>query len=180
MDTKTLVVGQDVCLESEIYGLDGKVVKVTPEGVEVQTYGSISRRMPSYLLRFDTNGNELDVSRRERLGFGPSPENKFHTVLWQSAPEFQPWHISGTFTERQQTMREQTMHKHQPFIAWWKSATYEQRLALVNKYYTTRLAPPLRANFAPAEDMAKLDDISSDSSLMVALAKEVNMQPSPE
>jgi|HubBroStandDraft_1064217.scaffolds.fasta_scaffold21191_4 hypothetical protein len=36
MDTKTLVVGQDVYIESGIYSSKGKVVKVTPSGVEVQ------------------------------------------------------------------------------------------------------------------------------------------------
>jgi hypothetical protein len=37
MDTKTLMVGEYVQLESGCYGLVGRVVKVTPDGVEVQT-----------------------------------------------------------------------------------------------------------------------------------------------
>jgi RNase P/RNase MRP subunit p29 len=37
MDTKTLVVGEYVQLESGCYGRVGRVVKVTPDGVEVQT-----------------------------------------------------------------------------------------------------------------------------------------------
>jgi hypothetical protein len=50
MDTKMLVVGQNVSMHSGIYdGGDGKVVKVTPEGVDVQTTGH-------GLLHFDTNG----------------------------------------------------------------------------------------------------------------------------
>ena len=53
------------------------MVKVTPSGVEVQV---------ADLLRFDNDGNELDVSRRDRLGFGPSPEDKFYTSLWQVFP----------------------------------------------------------------------------------------------
>lgn len=48
MDTKTLVVGQDVYMHSGIYSQKGKVVKVTPSGVEVQTTDE--------LLGFDTNG----------------------------------------------------------------------------------------------------------------------------
>jgi hypothetical protein len=70
----------------------GKVVKVTPEGVDVEVVD---------LLRFDNDGYELDVSRRDRFGFGPSPEDKFYTALWESAPEFAPWHLDDMpFAER--------------------------------------------------------------------------------
>jgi len=89
---KKLVVGQDVFLVSSgIYCNVGKVVSVTPSSVDVQT--------DSELFRFDSNGKETDSSRRGRLGFGPSPESKFHTVLWQSAPEFQPWEIEEISAE---------------------------------------------------------------------------------
>ena len=89
----TLVVGQDVdvayCQRKD---RKGKVVKVTPTGVEVEV---------TDLLRFDNNGTETDASRRDRLGFGPSPEDKFHTSLWQSTPEFGPWQLDDMpFTER--------------------------------------------------------------------------------
>ena len=52
MDTRKLVVGQDVYMFNDGYpfwfcGERGKVVSVTPTGVEVQTAGE--------LLRFDTN-----------------------------------------------------------------------------------------------------------------------------
>jgi hypothetical protein len=52
MDTKTLVVGQDVYMLKPPYPFwfcidEGEVVKVTPTGVDVQTAGE--------LLRFDTN-----------------------------------------------------------------------------------------------------------------------------
>jgi hypothetical protein len=49
MDTKTLVVGQDVYMLSGVYGNKGKVVKVTPSGVDVQTTDE--------LLHFDNNGH---------------------------------------------------------------------------------------------------------------------------
>jgi hypothetical protein len=151
MDTKTLVVGQDVYMFLPPYphwfcNNSGKIVKVTPTGVEVQTAGEVLRfdtnSIPVFivgqttlvvgqsvdvaysqredrrgkvvkvtptavevevtdLLRFDNNGKETDASRRERLGFGPSPEDKFHTSLWQSAPEFGPWHLDDIpFAER--------------------------------------------------------------------------------
>jgi len=48
MDTKTLVVGQDVCMLSGVYSTKGKVVKVTPLGVEVENDGEI--------FHFDNNG----------------------------------------------------------------------------------------------------------------------------
>lgn len=75
VDTNTLVVGQVVhMISNTVYALDGKVVKVKPDGVDVQTVQGI--------MQFDTTGNELEVSRRDRLGFGPDSESKFHTVLW--------------------------------------------------------------------------------------------------
>src|SRR5215831_10384429 len=81
----TLVVGQDVYMfSSGIYLNQGKVVAVTPSSTEVRT-------IDGELLRFDIYGRETDASRRDRLGFGPSPDSKFHTSLWNSAPEFQPW-----------------------------------------------------------------------------------------
>jgi hypothetical protein len=95
LNTKALMVGQDVYMfSSEIYVNRGKVVGVTPSGVEVRTHDG-------ELLQFDANGKEADASRRDRLGFGPSPESKFHTVLWHSAPEFQPWELDDMpFAER--------------------------------------------------------------------------------
>jgi hypothetical protein len=89
----TLVVGQDVAVAySQRKDREGKVVKVTPTGVEVQV---------TDLMRFDNDGYEVDDCRRDRIGFGPSPEDKFHTSLWQSAPEFGPWHLDDMpFAER--------------------------------------------------------------------------------
>jgi hypothetical protein len=58
MDTKTLVVGQDVFMRSGQVGNWAKVVKVTPTGVIVQSdpiYGD-------ELIRFDENGTACDSS----------------------------------------------------------------------------------------------------------------------
>jgi len=96
MDTKTLVVGQEVSMSSNAGFYDhgtGKVVEVTPSGVVVQ--------QGQALHYFDKNGIELEDSRRHRLGFGPSPESKFHTILWQCAPEFRPLELDDIpFAER--------------------------------------------------------------------------------
>jgi hypothetical protein len=56
MDTKTLVVGQEVFMRSGQVGNWAKVVKVTPTGVIVESdpvYGS-------ELIRFDENGTACD------------------------------------------------------------------------------------------------------------------------
>jgi hypothetical protein len=112
----------------------------------VQTYIEFGGRIPSRLLRFDNEGKER--------GGDPMFEGG-------------PWYIGGALPEREQAVR-----RHQPFVEWWKRATYKQRLELVTKYYTSRLAPPLRTSFAPADAVAKIADISSDQLLMVELAKE--------
>ena len=56
MDTRQLVVGQDVYVVSGCYLCRGKVVKVKPEGVEVQTIH------PDYqkVLLFDNEGKATD------------------------------------------------------------------------------------------------------------------------
>ncbi len=107
IDIKSLVVGQEVYMFSGVYMNTGKVVKVTPSGVDVQT--------DRELVRFDKDGNETDVGRRDRLGFGPSPESKFHTVLWQFAPEFAPWQLDDIpFAERTASL-EQEARKWEAF-----------------------------------------------------------------
>jgi hypothetical protein len=58
MDTRKLVVGQDVFMRSGGYGDWGKVVEVTPTGVIVQSdpcYGD-------ELIRFDKHGTACDSS----------------------------------------------------------------------------------------------------------------------
>jgi len=67
MDTKTLVVGQDVHMVSGIYANEGKVVKVTPSGVEVQT--GVMQNDGTWnaheRLRFDSEGKGLDEGTYE-------------------------------------------------------------------------------------------------------------------
>jgi hypothetical protein len=133
MDTTKLVVGQDVYMLKPPYPFwfcidEGKVVKVTPEGVDVQVVDrqtadaaycqrkdrgdkaikitpsrvevQVADLQTADMIRFDTSGKETDVSRRDRLGFGPS-EDPFYNSLWHSAPEFGPWHLDDMpFAER--------------------------------------------------------------------------------
>jgi|SRR5580658_95188 hypothetical protein len=56
------------------------------------------------------------------------------------------------------------------FTSWWKTATYEQRLVVVKRYYDI-LFPHIRAEKAPAEDVFNFADISSDWFLMAALSQ---------
>ena len=147
MDTKTLVVGQDVYMLKPPYPFwfcidEGKVVKVTPEGVDVQVVDrqtanaaycqrkergdkaikitpsrgketDVGRRVEvqvadlqtADIIRFDTSGKETDVSRRDRLGFGPS-EDPFYNSLWHSAPEFGPWHLDDMPFEKRKHLLE--------------------------------------------------------------------------
>src|ERR1700740_2199441 len=67
MDTNELVVGQDVHIVSGPYFWWGKVVKVTPEGVEIQTGEEIRpcqglnlRCGMEQLLHFDKDGKTSD------------------------------------------------------------------------------------------------------------------------
>lgn len=67
MDAKTLVVGQDVFMFLDQYpywfcGQRGKVVKVTPTGVDVLTAGE--------LLRFDTNNIPVFIVGQTTLVVG--------------------------------------------------------------------------------------------------------------
>jgi hypothetical protein len=88
MDTKTLVVGQDVFIISGCYGDKGKVVEVGPSGVNVL----IPRRLPlerEELLRFDNNGKGSDAQGTRECGpwyivETPTPELR---RMWAAFPE---------------------------------------------------------------------------------------------
>lgn len=56
---------------------------------------------------------------------------------------------------------EKDKKEREHFIAWWKSASYEQRLVVVKRWYDI-LYPQIRAKRAPAEEVANIADISSD------------------
>jgi hypothetical protein len=57
MDTATLEVGQKVWMESGIYAREGKVVKITMRGVEVEVFRLEGPIELKYRIRFDTAGN---------------------------------------------------------------------------------------------------------------------------
>jgi hypothetical protein len=57
MDTKKLVVGQEVELVSGVYGTSGKVVKITPDEVVVET--PTYPGWPSKIVHLDKNGRSF-------------------------------------------------------------------------------------------------------------------------
>jgi hypothetical protein len=82
MDTKILVVGQKVLLESGVYCNAGTVVKATPNGVDVQT--SLLHDLQHELLHFDKNGCSFVTE------LPPSYDSKAHP--------FSPWRWNGNGT----------------------------------------------------------------------------------
>jgi hypothetical protein len=92
VDTTKLVVGQDVYMSSGCYWNEGKVVKVTPSGVDVQTAHE--------LLHFDANGRSYVTE------LPPSYDSTAHPMSpWRwggnGTYECGPWYIDDMpFAER--------------------------------------------------------------------------------
>lgn len=94
MDTKILVVGQEVFMGSGCYGCRGKVVKATPLGVDVQT-PEIVGGLPSSeakLIHFDNNGRSYATESPSSC----DPEDKRPwTQDVNGTIECGPWYISA-------------------------------------------------------------------------------------
>jgi len=106
MDTKTLVVGQDVYMFSGCYWNKGKVVKVTPSGVDVQTSeellrsGDLNLRAYGELLHFDDNGRSYVT---ELPSSHDSTAHPLSPWGWDGNGTYEcgPWYIDDMpFTER--------------------------------------------------------------------------------
>jgi hypothetical protein len=120
MDTKTLVVGQKVLLESGVYCNAGTVVKVTPKGVDVQT--SLLDLPEDELLHFDNEGRSFVTE------LPPSYDPKAHPASpwgWKGNGTYEcgPWHIVAIVSDEE--------------IARWKEAHGEVAGQLW-KGYTTK------------------------------------------
>jgi hypothetical protein len=77
MDTKTLVVGQKVFMGSGgVYGQEGTVERVSPDGVEVRV--SLPQSLPGPLLHFDKDGK------------GRDDEGTYECGPWRLADPLQP------------------------------------------------------------------------------------------
>jgi len=70
-DTTKLVVGQEVFVVSGVYYSNGKVVKVTPEGVEVQLARNPLAGIKESIWQFDTKGMARDYRRVGTAEYGP-------------------------------------------------------------------------------------------------------------
>ncbi|MGD0507089.1 MAG: hypothetical protein ABSA27_04790 [Terriglobales bacterium] len=120
MDTKTLVVGQKVLLESGVYCNAGTVVKVTPKGVDVQT--SLLDLPEDELLHFDNEGRSFVTE------LPPSYDPKAHPASpwgWKGNGTYEcgPWHMVAIVSDEE--------------IARWKEAHGEVAGQLW-KGYTTK------------------------------------------
>jgi hypothetical protein len=139
MDTTKLVVGQELFIFDNSGSKDiGKVIKISPSGnVEISVCDKL-------FLRFDRNGvGEVGPGQHPSLEYGP-------------------WHLDDMPLAERLAYLEKVRQAYQEFVTWWKGATSEQRLMVVNKWYDI-LDP--RARRAPAEDVARIADISSDKFL---------------
>jgi hypothetical protein len=129
MDTKTLVVGQEVYMfcGSEFYGFEkGKVVKITSAGVEVL--------VGEFIIRFDNNGTELEVERRKRHGFEPEPgfsHDRFMQSIWYTAPECGPWRLDDMPFEE----RTAKIEHHQRLLKIIKTLVVGQEVWMVSGPY---------------------------------------------
>jgi hypothetical protein len=68
MDATKLVVGQEVYMFSEVYTCTGKVIKVTPEGVEVRATVQSNLTRVGDLLHFDNSGKGRDDEGTHECG----------------------------------------------------------------------------------------------------------------
>ena len=94
MDTKTLVVGQEVWMRSGVYTQKGKVAEVTEQYVSVELF--LGENHVRGFIRFDTNG---------KTGTGWDGLGYFEYIgeevgMLQSDPrlpgtEFGPWELTG-------------------------------------------------------------------------------------
>jgi len=91
MDTKTLVVGQEVSFQSGVYGTNGTVVKVTSLGVDVQTHDG--------LLHFDNNGRSYVT---ELPSSYDSTAHPFSPWRWDGNGTYEcgPWEIDWETMEQ--------------------------------------------------------------------------------
>lgn len=124
MDTKTLVVGQKVLLESGVYCNAGTVVKVTPNGVDVQTslLGSADE-----LLHFDNEGCSFVTE------LPPSYDPKAHPASpwgWKGNGTYEcgPWYIVAIVSDEEiARWKEAVARKDGSAAQFWKGYTTKQR-----------------------------------------------------
>jgi hypothetical protein len=93
------VVGQEIFLFG-VGRIVGKVVAVTPSGVDVQ---SDKDYIASF--SFDNDGKETEASRCKRLGLAPTPGDPF--PLQFGPPEWQPWVIDEASDEERDEISKQ-------------------------------------------------------------------------
>ena len=109
MDIKTLVVGQEVDIASGPYSLTGEVVRITPEGVEVQATmrGCLTRI--GDLLHFDKDGRSyITKSLSDPTAVPGSP------WAWDGNGTFEagPWYIEGPISKEEIARRREIRERN--------------------------------------------------------------------
>jgi hypothetical protein len=133
---------------------------------------------------FDSTGGMKDTSRRRRLSEdGQSilgPDGEFIRDLTSSEIQIlvahetfggrdtaeatvEDWTFSDEEIEQGKVWQHNEEEKRKQFTAWWKNATYEERLALVNKFYDGVKGrwpnnPNMCPDKYPAEEIARNDN----------------------
>lgn len=126
----------------------------------------------------------MDTSRRRRLSEdGQSilgPDGEFIRNLTSSELQIlivhqtfggrdtaeatvEDWTLSDEEIKRGEAWQRNEDEKRKQFTAWWKSATYEERLTMVNKFYDSVKAhwpndPNMCTEKHPAEEIARNDN----------------------
>ena len=112
----------------------------------------------------DRKGLRLSSDRGSLIG----PDEGFIRDLTASeqagvslADTFQPgWDAAEGSVDEWLYTGEKYRKEDEHLVAWWKSASYEERVAAVKRCYVLY---PLSTNSMPAEDVAKIADIRSHS-----------------
>jgi len=133
VDTTKLVVGQDVYMSSGCYWNEGKVVKVTPSGVDVQ---AVDERLYSneQLLHFDANGRSYVTE------LPPSYDPKAHPASpwgWKGNGTYEcgPWYIDGMPFAEREALYEQLAQKFRK----WRSMNCEH--SRIGEHYYIEKCP---------------------------------------
>jgi hypothetical protein len=88
MNTKTLTVGQEVCMQSGIYARKGKITKVTESCVEVELPEFVGPIGLKSSIRFDRSGKACDSSDIYNENMWGGPDSRI-----PGTHEFGPWEL---------------------------------------------------------------------------------------
>jgi len=144
---------------NEMSRIDGKAAE--PEAVEEERPEDIARMQKLWIkggyLLMGPNGfiRELLPSEQATISLLDTfnPVGYAETHLEQVL-------VPQEEAERSLAWMREDDKRTEAFSVWWKTATYEQRLVIVKKYFN-HLLPEVLSRWGSAEDVAGTDDIGS-------------------